>query len=76
MACSSIALAFALWIVIQFGSQSAMMAAIEATSALKMPMETIKSYLNTYSGIIILLCMRGKLSNRYIDIVSIPTIVT
>lgn len=49
MACSSIALAFALWIVIQFGSQSAMMAAIEATSALKMPMETIKSYLNTYS---------------------------
>lgn len=50
MACSSIAFAFALWMVVQFGSQSAMLAAMEGTAFIKMPMHTIQSYLDTYSG--------------------------
>uniref|UniRef100_A0A1B6E785 Heme peroxidase 2 n=2 Tax=Clastoptera arizonana TaxID=38151 RepID=A0A1B6E785_9HEMI len=48
MACSSFALAFALWMVVQFGSKS-MLAAMEGTAFIKMPMITIESYLDTYS---------------------------
>jgi len=49
MACSSVALALVLWIVVQFGSQSGMSAVMEAATALKMPVDTIQSYLNTYA---------------------------
>ncbi|XP_054279946.1 peroxidase-like isoform X2 [Macrosteles quadrilineatus] len=49
MACSSVALALVLWIVVQFSSQSGMTAVLEAASAVRMPVNTIQSYLNNYA---------------------------
>ncbi|XP_075230965.1 salivary peroxidase/catechol oxidase-like isoform X2 [Lycorma delicatula] len=49
MVCSSVVLGLILWSVLQFGSQSAMMAAIEMSSAVKVPVISIQSYINSYS---------------------------
>lgn len=51
MASSSMAVALILWIIVQFGSQSALSVFTDTASALlKQPVDTVQSYLNTYTG--------------------------
>lgn len=51
MASSSVAVALILWIIVQFGSQSALSVFTDTASALlKQPVDTVQSYLNTYTG--------------------------